>query len=759
MLSALRRPVPALNFKVNTFTGKRYSATVASIAALIALPGLAAVAQTPRPGSPARDAASASAFRSQTTAPVSPLGPGPLMFLPAVDYGSGDFRALSAALADVNGDGKPDLVVTNGNANSVGVLLGNGDGTFQTAVTYDSGPSDPMGVVIADVNGDGKPDVLVVNFCSSSCANGSVAVLLGNGDGTFKAAVSYSSGGYASESIAVADVNGDGKPDVVVTNWCFQNTCTSQGTVAVLLGNGDGTFKAAATHVTGGAYAYSVAIADVNHDSKLDLVVANACQTTGICNTGGDAAVLLGNGDGTFQSAVAYGSGGYEAYFISVADVNDDGNPDLLVGNLCSGNNFSSCPGADAPTDATVGVLLGNGDGTFQPVAAYDSGGETVHAVVAADVNGDGKVDLIVGNSCGDSTCEDSTLSVLAGNGDGTFQPAVVYDLGGYEVYSVLVADLNGDGKPDLIAAIPCVTSSCAGNGEVGVLLNNYGTPTTSTSLASSVNPVSVKKAVTYTATVGHSGGALGGAVTFADGAVPLATVALTNNQATFSTSYSSGGSHAITASYSGILNVAEGSRSDTLAEYATVATKTVVSTSGSPSMVGQPVTFTATVTSTHGVIPDGEQVNFYQGTTLLGSASLSGEKATFTTSALSAKTKSVKATYVGDDTFSPSSGLVAQIVELYSTTTTLVSSPNPSQSGHTVTFTATVQSSGPETPTGKVTFRDGMTSIGTATLSGGVGTFKKANFAAGTHSITATYDGDPMSAGSASAALSQVVQ
>jgi hypothetical protein len=355
--------------------------------------------------------------------------------------------------------------------------------------------------------------------------------------------------------------------------------------------------------------------------------------------------------------------------------------------------------------------------------------------------------------------CAVSTLSVLAGNGDGTFQPAVVYDLGGYEVASVLVADLNGDGKPDLIATIPCITSSCANDGEVGVLLNNYGAPKTSTSLVSSLNPVSVKKTVTYTATVSHSGGALAGEVTFADGLMSLGTVLLANNQATFSTSYKSGGSHAITASYSGVLNTAEGSRSATLAEYATVASKTVVSTSGSPSMVGQPVTFTATVTSTQGVIPDGEQVNFYQGTTLLGSASLSGEKATFTTSALSAKSKSVKATYAGDDTFSPSSGLVAQIVELFSTTTTLFSSPNPSQSGHTVTFTATVQSSGPETPTGKVTFRDGMTSIGTVTLSGGIGAFKKANFAVGTHSVTATYDGDGMSASSASAALSQVVQ
>ena len=760
MRYALVLPTRARNFKVFTLIGKQRLVTLASVAALLVLAALAAVAQTPRPAGPSNDAGGASAFRAQTTVPVSPLGPGPLLLLPAVDYGSGGIRAFSAVLADVNGDGKPDLVVANDNSNSVGVLLGNGDGTFQAAKTYSSGFSDPSGVVIADVNGDGKPDLLVVNTCASNgCPSGSVAVLLGNGDGTFGAPFSYSSGGYYAVSIAVADVNGDGKPDVVVTNSCFKNPCTSQSTVGVLMGKGDGTFKAAVTHVTGGGYASSVAIADLNHDGKLDLVVANQCQTNDVCNTGGNAGVLLGNGDGTFQPAVTYGSGGFYAEVISVADVNDDGKPDLLVGNLCSGNDFSSCPGGGGTADTTVGVLLGNGDGTFQPVVAHDTGGQEALAVVAADVNGDGKPDLIVGNSCWDSMCAVSTLSVLAGNGDGTFQPAVVYDLGGYEAASVLVADLNGDGKPDLIATIPCITSSCADDGEVGVLLNNYGAPTTSTSLASSVNPVSVNKTVTYTATVSHSGGALAGEVTFADGLMSLGTVLLANNQATFSTSYKSGGSHAITASYSGVLNTAEGSRSATLAEYATVASKTVVSTSGSPSMVGQPVTFTATVTSTQGVIPDGEQVNFYQGTTLLGSASLSGEKATFTTSALSAKSKSVKATYAGDDTFSPSSGLVAQIVELYSTTTTLVSSPNPSQSGNTVTFTATVQSSGPEAPTGKVTFRDGMTSIGTATLSGGVGAFKKANFAVGTHSLTATYDGDGMSASSASAALSQVVQ
>src|ERR1019366_4709092 len=137
----------------------------------------------------------------------------------------------SVAVADVNGDGKPDVVVGNCGDSTVGVLLGNGDGTFQPAVTYFtyfSGCWNPTAVAVADLNGDGKPDLVM--GCGSIAA---VGVMLGNGDGTFQPAVTYDSGGRDPWSVAVADVNGDGNPDLLVANY-------ASGTVGVLLGNGDG---------------------------------------------------------------------------------------------------------------------------------------------------------------------------------------------------------------------------------------------------------------------------------------------------------------------------------------------------------------------------------------------------------------------------------------------------------------------------------------------------------------------------------------
>ena len=145
----------------------------------------------------------------------------------AVTYGSGGVEPESIAIADVNGDGKPDLVAANvystasPTSGSIGVLLGNGDGTFQPAISFNSGAVNAVSVKVADVNGDGIPDLVVANQCSdSSCASGTVSVLLGKGKGAFQPAVNYGSGGQYASSVAVADVNHDGKPDLIVTNWC-----------------------------------------------------------------------------------------------------------------------------------------------------------------------------------------------------------------------------------------------------------------------------------------------------------------------------------------------------------------------------------------------------------------------------------------------------------------------------------------------------------------------------------------------------------
>ena len=354
-----------------------------------------------------------------------------LNFAPAVQYGTGGYTALSVAVADVNGDGKPDLLVANecGSSTcsngSVDVLLGNGDGTFQPAVSYGSGGFSAHSVAVADVNGDGKPDAIVANFCvdnTSPCPGSSVGVLLGNGDGTFQPAVSYGSGVGYGASVAVADVNGDGKPDLVVANRCVgEFGCNDYpGMVAVLLGNGDGTFQTEISYRdTGGdgGDVFSAAVADVNGDGKPDLLVANECGSSN-CNNG-SVGVLLGNGDGTFQGAVSYGSGGYEAYSVAVADVNGDGKPDLMVTTECVS---SSCGNS---ANGIVGVLLGNGDGTFQTAVSYDSGVYAAPSVAVADVNGDSKPDLLVANPCASSNCDNGAVGVLLGNGDGTFQTAV----------------------------------------------------------------------------------------------------------------------------------------------------------------------------------------------------------------------------------------------------------------------------------------------------------------------------------------------
>jgi hypothetical protein len=373
------------------------------------------------------------------------------LFLPAVTYPGGIFPT-AIDIADVNGDGISDLLIADaydslGDLNGgVSVLLGNGDGTFAATTSYSSGGKQAMSIAVADLNGDGKPDVVVSNFYGVTDFYGGVAILMGNGNGTFQAPVIYKTGGHGPDGVAVADVNGDRRQDIVATNF-------TSSTVAVLLGNGDGTFQAGVTYGAGGLYAKSVALPDVNRDGMRDIVVFNECDRF-LCSHG-TVGVLLGNGDGSFQVAKAYSSGGWEfsdPLSLAVADVDGDGRPDLLVSNGCASSN--SCP------NASIGVLLGNGDGTFRPVSTYASGAFSA-SIAVADVNGDGELDVVVADEYGPDG-----VGVLLGNGDGTFQPVQMYSSGG-GADAVALADLNGDGKPDAVAL------HGHPDGTVGVLMNN----------------------------------------------------------------------------------------------------------------------------------------------------------------------------------------------------------------------------------------------------------------------------------------------
>ncbi len=442
-----------------------------SVCLLAVLVSVQVMAQSPR-----ASIAGHRATASKATVGLSKFTPSSaLSFVAGGPYLSGADGANAVAIADVNGDGKPDMVVANWCAYSsctspgtnVGVLLGMGDGTFQPAVEYESGGLYADSVAIAQLRGPGQPlDIIVANCGSSSQVNcvdtsgsGDVSVLLGNGDGTFKTAARYSLGASGATSVAVADVNGDGKLDLVVATGS-----STAGSVGVLLGVGDGTFGAEATYSSGGLSPLALAVADLNGDGKPDVVVSN--QWADDTDTNSNVSVLLNDGTGKFPTAMSNLTGGFYPDSIAIADVNRDGKPDLVVAN--------SSVGSDGGL-GNVGVLLGNGDGTFKAVMAYNSGGYGAAAVAVADVSGDGKLDVVVANCSGSSSdCSGSAgnVGVLVGNGDGTFLAAVTYTSGSNYPFAVAVADVNGDGRPDIVAA-NCSSANCGqGAGYAGVLIN-----------------------------------------------------------------------------------------------------------------------------------------------------------------------------------------------------------------------------------------------------------------------------------------------
>jgi hypothetical protein len=310
------------------------------------------------------------------------------------------------ATADFDRNGTLDLLVANSAANTVSILLGNGNGTFAPPADYPTG-TQPVAVAVGDFNNDGKPDIVVANQ-----ADNTVSILLGAGRGAFWPGAPYPTGN-SPLAVAVADFNGDGNLDLAVANQ-------ADNTVSVLLGNGNGTFNAHVDFPAGTAPSALVA-GDFNADGKLDLAVANDYAD-------GTVSVLLGNGDGTLQSPVAYATG--DSVALAAADFNLDGNLDLVAVNQVAQNLM---------------VLLGNGDGTFKPALKKLLDLSPVGLAVG-DLNADGSLDVAVANS------GESTVSILPGYNDGSFGAPLDYSVASGPV-AVVLGDFNGDGSLDLAAA------------------------------------------------------------------------------------------------------------------------------------------------------------------------------------------------------------------------------------------------------------------------------------------------------------------
>jgi sugar lactone lactonase YvrE len=350
---------------------------------------------------------------------------------------------MGIATADFNGDGIPDLAVgaMNTNAAALSILLGNGDGTFTPVATNPVVGVYPYSVVVGDFNGDGIPDLAVGNVINSS-----VSILLGKGDGTFTAEPNLAIGS-APQSLVAADFNGDGIPDLAVV---------SGASVLVFIGKGDGTFQQATASLPAGTFPQGIAAGDLNGDGIVDLVVANDAVS-------GSVTIFLGNGDGTFKAGYEIAGTGNGTISVTIADLNGDGIPDLAVTNY------------DGSGGDSVSILLGKGNGTFQTPVPYGISLSNLQSVIAADFNGDGIPDLAIGSGY------PASVAILPGKGDGTFgSPVYAYVSGLYPSGFIAVADFNGDGLPDI--AEPDQISST-----VGVFLNRQSQTVTAT--LNNVNP------------------------------------------------------------------------------------------------------------------------------------------------------------------------------------------------------------------------------------------------------------------------------
>ncbi|MGA2169340.1 MAG: Ig-like domain repeat protein [Terracidiphilus sp.] len=744
------------------------------------------------------------------------LGKGDGTFAPPASYPVGN-EPVSTVVADVDGDGVADLAVINKASNTFSVLGGNGDGTFKSSLDFVAGNA-PLAAVAGDFYGDGHADLAIINHTSQT-----VSVPAGNGDRTFKAGRSYEAG-VQPVSIASGNLHGDKIPGLVVANYCGSDpTCSKGGSIAVFLADEKGMYQLSSTYAVG-AGPVSVALADVNGDRNLDIVALNRLDKT--------ATVMLGVGDGTFRQPMTFPLAG-APIAVAVGDLNKDGKPDLAV--------LEDCGSAKCSQAGSLEILLGGGDGSFQSAASYPVGYSPASIAVGA-IHGDKNLDLVVANRCGkDASCQsagtatvligdgtgkftpgtdialgnspasialgnltgsgldlvvsrstDNTVAVLHGNGDGTFRAAVPYPVGN-NPGSLVVADFNGDGKADVAVAnvndatvsilygrgdgtlqaasalavgssptaLTVIGSTTGGHPslatadgasssgvgtEFKVLPHGTGTtPLTSFTLTSGTNPSSVNEPVLLTATlVGAAGTPPGENVTFNSNGtsipdcttITIAYIQVTATGTTTATCTTSSlpihtGGDSLTAEFGGDSTYLNGTSSPVVTQTVNAFAATI-SVGTTPTAVNQPVTITAQLSGT-GIAftptPPNGTFNFMASIGGAPAATITGCGAVPVTATggascpwtppagTAATTYPISVTYTGDTNFTTAAaGTATQTFTAFAATISV--GTTPTAVNQPVTITAQLAGTGiaftPTAPSGTFNF---MASIGGAPL------------------------------------------